>query len=124
MLPDNDPSYPPGGVAVTVFDADGNTVPGVVTSTAAGVSWTADVIGLVGSDFRVEFDISAADQAAGFSDTFLGPDSSSSVTFASAGDSNISFVSCLRRYVPVAARATCGAHVSSTVNAARAAPAT
>ena len=91
LLPDNDPSYPPGGVAVTVYDSDGNSVPGVVTSTGAGVSWTADVTGLVGSDFRVEFDISAADQAAGFSDTFLGPDSSSSVTFASAGDSNISF---------------------------------
>ena len=74
LLPDNDPSYPPGGVAVTVFDADGNSVPGVVTSTGAGVSWTADVTGLVGSDFRVEFDISAADRAAGFSDTFLGPD--------------------------------------------------
>ena len=40
LLPDNDPSYPPGGVAVTVFDADGNSVPGVVTSTGAGVSWT------------------------------------------------------------------------------------
>ena len=36
LLPDNDPSYPPGGVAVTVFDADGNSVPGVVTSTGAG----------------------------------------------------------------------------------------
>ena len=71
LLPDNDPSYPPGGVAVTVFDADGNSVPGVVTSTAAGVSWTADVTGLTGSDFRVEFGISAADQAAGFSDTCL-----------------------------------------------------
>ena len=90
-LPDSDVAYPPNGVDVVVYDSAGNSVNGVVTSTASGVSWTADVTGLVGSDFRVEFVLDPADEAAGWSDTFLGADHNSAVTFVSAGDTDVNF---------------------------------
>ena len=90
-VPDTDPLFPPAGVAVSVYDADGNRVSGTVTSSSSGVTWTANVTGLTGSDFRVEFELDPTDQGNGYSDTVAGPDSSTSVTFASAGDTDVSY---------------------------------
>ncbi len=81
-LPASDTLFPPGGVTVNVFDTAGGTRSCEVT----GNTYRCDVSALVGTDFRLEFDLTAADLDAGFSETFRGPDSASSVQFVSAGE--------------------------------------
>lgn len=91
LLEDTDDLFPPNGVTVTATDTTGNTVNGVVTSSAAGVMWSADMTSLVGHDARIEFALDPADLTAGWSETFRGDDSVASVVFASAGDTTVDF---------------------------------
>jgi len=83
VVPANDPLYPPGGVQVDAYDANGQTDACTVT----GNSYSCDFDGLSGTDFRLQFSISSADAAAGWSGTIRGADSKSSVQFVSDGDS-------------------------------------
>jgi uncharacterized repeat protein (TIGR01451 family) len=92
-IPSTDTYYPPSGVTVMVYDSTGASVPGVVTSGANGVTYTADVSSLAGTQFRVEYGISTADKTAGFTDTTIGVDSETSVAFVNAGEvQNFGFI--------------------------------
>ncbi len=81
VLP-GDPLLPPDGITVTAYDVD-NT--GAACSTT-DVAYSCDVSTLTGTSFRLEFTLSAADAAAGYAETFRGPDSASSVQFINAGE--------------------------------------
>jgi uncharacterized membrane protein len=84
-VPSTDAFYPSGGITVTAYDDLGNSAIGVVTSGANGVTYSVDPSSLAGTKFRLSFGLSAADKAAGWSETFIGQDSNSSVTFVNAG---------------------------------------
>ncbi len=88
---DTDPLYPPAGITVTVHDSAGASVAAVISSAAGGVTWSADVTSLVGHEFRVEFSLASGDLADGWTETFDGPNSSSSVVFAAAGSTKLDF---------------------------------
>jgi len=80
-VPAGDRALPPGGIVVTVTDAKGNTA----TCDTNGTTYSCPTSGLVGTAMRVEFSLTAADQAAGYSGTFHGADNATSVQFVQAG---------------------------------------
>ena len=84
-LSNSDALFPPSGVTVTAFDSAGNSVVGTVTP-GSPATYSVDSGALVGSSYRLEFSLDPADIAAGWSETFHGADSGSSVQFVSAGD--------------------------------------
>jgi len=75
---------PPGGVIVTAYDSDGGSVVCDVTSLAPGYS--CDVASIGTGPFRLELTLTAADVAAGWSDTFTGAGYGAFVQRAAAGD--------------------------------------
>ena len=53
-LADTDPLFPPAGVSVTAYDAEGNTAVGAVTP-GAPPTFSIDVSALTGTNYRLEF---------------------------------------------------------------------
>jgi uncharacterized repeat protein (TIGR01451 family) len=84
-VPSTDKYYPTSGITVTAYDDLGNSVQGVVTSGANGVTYSVDPSTLSGTKFRLVFGLNAADKAAGWTETFNGKDSQSSVVVVQAG---------------------------------------
>jgi uncharacterized repeat protein (TIGR01451 family) len=80
-----DAYYPTGGIVVTAYDDLGNIATGVVTNSTTGATYSIDPSTLSGSRFRVQFTLSDAAKAAGWSETVIGTDSLSSITFVNAG---------------------------------------
>ncbi len=84
-LDDSDPLFPPSGIVVTAYDSSGNSVAGTVTP-GAPPTFSIDPGTLIGPNYRIEFEIDAADQANGWTPTVRGANSRSAVQFAQAGD--------------------------------------
>jgi uncharacterized repeat protein (TIGR01451 family) len=80
-----DPFYPQGGITVTAYDETGKSVKGIVTSGVNGVTYSIDVSTLTGTKFRLEYGLTDSDKTLGWSETFLGTDSKSAVTFVNSG---------------------------------------
>lgn len=80
-LAPGDALYPADGVTVDATDPAGGTV----SCTVTGASYSCDVSSLSGTEFRLDFGLSATDEASGFSATVRGPDSATDTQFVSAG---------------------------------------
>jgi uncharacterized repeat protein (TIGR01451 family) len=84
-VPITDKYYPTSRITVTAYDDLGNSVLGTVTSGSNGVTYSVDPSSLSGTKFRLVFGLSATDKQAGWTETFNGKDSQSSVVIVSAG---------------------------------------
>ncbi len=81
----SDALFPPNGIAVTATDRAGTVAPCTVTDgTPPTYSCALDALG--DGPFRVQFSLDPADETAGWTNAFLGPDSGTNIQFASAGD--------------------------------------
>ena len=83
-LADTDPLFPPNGISVTAFDPAGNSIAGTVVP-GTPPTYSVDPTTLVGQDYRLEFELAAADITAGWTFTVRGADSASSTQFVTAG---------------------------------------
>ncbi len=84
VLADTDVLFPPGTMSVSASDSNGTTVPcSILTGAAPGYS--CDVSLLDEGPFRIAHALDAGDVSTGWSESFAGPDSPSSVQFANAG---------------------------------------
>jgi uncharacterized repeat protein (TIGR01451 family) len=78
-----DRALPPAGITATITDAAGTSLPCSTTAT----TYSCATEQLIGTNFRVEFALSNDDETAGWTATFQGPDSQSSVQMVKAGGS-------------------------------------